>query len=157
MAKSTGAFACQSDATLVTGRQDGDVTGVSDQWVDGEAMSDHNHKCQPSLFKCTQSREIIRKATSIVATCSVSPPKVYQTPWRLWTTRREAACNRRSLTFNNGAGHIIVRLHNGRSSLPLKTSQGSIPAPGNGTAPARGGAAATSQPLGRLTKSVYLL
>lgn len=56
MAKSTGAFACQSDATLVTGRQDSDVTGVSDQWVDGEAMSDHNHKCQPSLFKCTQSR-----------------------------------------------------------------------------------------------------
>lgn len=101
--------------------------------------------------------EIIRKATSIVATCSVSPPKVYQMPWRLWTTRREAAYNRRSLTFNNGAGHIIVVLHNGRSSLPLKTSQGSIPAPGNGTAPARGGAAAMSQPLGRLTKSVYLL
>lgn len=75
--------------------------------------------------------EIIWKATSIVTTCSVSPPKVYQTPWRLWTTQIEAACNRRSLTFNDGAGHTIVLLRKGRSSLPLKISQGSIPAPGN--------------------------
>ncbi|KAL6058462.1 hypothetical protein STEG23_023478, partial [Scotinomys teguina] len=42
-------------ATFVTGLQDSDVTGGSDQWADDETMNDHNHKCQPSPFKCTQS------------------------------------------------------------------------------------------------------
>lgn len=72
--------------------------------------------------------EIIGKVTSIVATCNVFPSEVYQTTWRLWNTQREADSNR-SLTFNNGSGHIIVLLHNGRSSLPLRTSQGKVPAP----------------------------
>lgn len=72
--------------------------------------------------------EIIGKVTSIVATCNVFPSEVYQTTWRLWNTQREADGSR-SLTFNNGSGHIIVLLHNGRSSLPLRTSQGKVPAP----------------------------
>lgn len=72
--------------------------------------------------------EMIWKVTSIVATCYVSLSKVYQTTWNLWDRQREANCNR-SLTFNNGSGHVIVLLHNGWSSLPLKTSQGSVSTP----------------------------
>lgn len=33
MAKFTRAYACQSDATFVTGLRDSDVTGILDQWA----------------------------------------------------------------------------------------------------------------------------
>lgn len=154
MAKFTWAFACQSDATFVPGLQDSDVTVVLDQWADDEAMNDHNHKCQPSLFKCTQSGEIIWKVTSIVATCSVSPSKLYQTTWRLWNTQRGAGCDR-SLTFYNGSGHITVPLHNG-SSLPWKDQPGQCSClPGKeGSWIALAKRLVISQWLGELTASI---
>lgn len=150
MAKFTWAFACQSDATFVPGLQDSDVTVVLDQWADDEAMNDHNHKCQPSLFKCTQSGEIIWKVTSIVTTCSVSPSKLHQTTWRLWNSQRGAGC-KRSLTFNNGSGHITVPLHSGSSSLPLRDQSGPWKE-GTWRAPAKG--VVISQCLGELTASI---